>query len=64
MNINFPAVDETYIEQKVDAGFYSSATELVRDAVHRMREADKHRPALLVTVQVGDEQMACGAYRV
>jgi putative addiction module CopG family antidote len=33
MNINFPSVDETYIRQKVDAGFYSNATELVRDAV-------------------------------
>jgi antitoxin ParD1/3/4 len=64
MNINFPAVDETYIKQKVESGFYSNATELVRDAVRRMREADEQRQALLAAVQVGDEQIARGAYRV
>jgi len=37
MNVNFPAVDEIYIKQKVESGFYSNATELVRDAVRRMR---------------------------
>jgi antitoxin ParD1/3/4 len=64
MNINFPAVDETYIKQKVEAGFYSNATELVRDAVRRMREADEQRQALLAAVQIGDEQIVRGEYRV
>ena len=41
MHINFPAVGETYIKQQVESGFYSNATELVRDAVRRMREADE-----------------------
>jgi antitoxin ParD1/3/4 len=62
MNINFPAVDETYIKQKVESGFYSNATELVRDAVRRMREADEQRQALLAAVQIGDEQIAHGEY--
>jgi hypothetical protein len=31
MNINFLAVDETYIKQKVESGFYSNVTELVRN---------------------------------
>lgn len=35
MNINFPPVDESYIKAKIDDGFYSNATELVRDAVRR-----------------------------
>ena len=40
MNINFPPVDENYIKSKVEAGYYSNATELVRDAVRKMREHD------------------------
>ena len=63
MNIQFPSVDATYIKQKVDAGFYSNATELVRDAVRRLREADEQRQALLAAVQVGDDQFARGEYR-
>ena len=63
MNINFPQVDEQYIKTKVDAGFYSNATELVRDAVRRMREAEEQRQALLAAVQLGEEQIARGQYR-
>jgi len=63
MNINFPSVDETYIKQKVDDGFYSNATELVRDAVRHLREADEQRQAWLAAVQVGDDQIARGEYR-
>jgi len=63
MNINFPAVDETYIKQKVESGFYSNATELVLDAVRRMREADEQRQALLAAVQIGEEQIERGEYR-
>jgi antitoxin ParD1/3/4 len=63
MNINFPAVDEAYIKQKVEAGFYSNATELVRDAVRRMREAEEQRQALQAAVQIGEEQIARGEYR-
>jgi antitoxin ParD1/3/4 len=40
MNIIFPSVDEHYIKTKVQEGFYSNATELVRDAVRRLREKD------------------------
>ncbi len=40
MNVNFPPVDEAYIKAKVADGFYSNATELVRDAVRRLRELD------------------------
>ena len=63
MNINFPPVDEQYIKGKIDAGFYSNATELVRDAVRRMREADEKRQELLAAVQLGEEQIARGQYQ-
>ena len=33
MNINFPPVDAGYIKTKVESGYYSNATEMVRDAV-------------------------------
>jgi antitoxin ParD1/3/4 len=42
MNINFPPVDEDFIKSKVNDGYYSNATELVRDAVRRLRELDSN----------------------
>jgi antitoxin ParD1/3/4 len=52
MNINFPSVDENYIKRMVEDGFYSNATELVRDAVRRMREQDGDKPV---------SEASCGA---
>ena len=49
MNIIFPPVDESYIKAKVHDGFYSNATELVRDAVRRLREFDDNKYARLMT---------------
>lgn len=41
MNVHFPPVDDEYIRHKIEAGFYSNATELVRDAVRRLRETEE-----------------------
>lgn len=61
MNINFPAVDENYIKSKVEAGFYSNATELVRDAVRRMRERDLGMsPRLLKALELGEADIRSG----
>jgi antitoxin ParD1/3/4 len=49
MNIMFPSVDESYIKAKVRDGFYSNATELVCDAVRRLREFDDSKYARLMT---------------
>jgi len=38
MNINFPPMDEQFIKDMVKKGYYSNATEVVRDAVRRQRE--------------------------
>ena len=55
MNINFPSVDEGYIKAKVEGGFYSNATELVRDAVRRLREQDDSRyTRLMAALEVGE----------
>ena len=51
MNINFPPVDAGYIKTKVEGGYYSNATEMVRDAVRRMREQDDHHGRLLAALE-------------
>ncbi len=56
MNINFPSVDERYIKGKVEDGFYSNATEVVRDAVRRMRERDESPHARLMAALEAGEQ--------
>ena len=58
MNVVFPPVDEEYLKNKVDSGFYSNITEAVRDAVRRMREDDEKRKleALRAALAIGLEQ--------
>jgi antitoxin ParD1/3/4 len=58
MNIIFPPVDESYIKAKVDDGFYSNATELVRDAVRRLREHDDGKYVRLMAALEAGEQAA------
>lgn len=62
MNISFPSVDEEYIRRKIEAGFYSNATELVRDAVRRLREAEEAEKLerLRAAVMLGHEQALRG----
>ena len=45
MHVRFADVDENFIKTEVQGGFYSNETELVRDAVRRMRE-EKERARL------------------
>jgi antitoxin ParD1/3/4 len=42
MHVRFADADEQFIKMEVQGGFYTNETELVRDAVRRMRE-DKER---------------------
>lgn len=61
MNIIFPPVDESYTNAKVHDGFYSNATELVRDAVRRLREFDDNKYARLMTaLDEGDRAIKDG----
>jgi antitoxin ParD1/3/4 len=60
MNINFPPVDDGYIKSKVESGYYSNATEMVRDAVRRMREQDNHHSRLLAALELGERDIASG----
>ncbi len=60
MNIAFSEIDESYIRHKVDSGYYSNATELVRDAVRRLREHDEQFVRLLVALELGERDVAEG----
>ena len=60
MNINFPPVDDGYIKAKVESGYYSNATEMVRDAVRRMRERDDQHDRLLAALEAGERDIAEG----
>ena len=60
MNINFPPVDAGYIKAKVESGFYSNATEMVRDAVRRMREQDDQHGRLLAALETGERDIDAG----
>ncbi len=60
MNINFPPVDEQYIKSQVELGFYGNATEMVRDAIRRLREEDERRKAFVAAVRLGEEDIAAG----
>ncbi len=64
MNINFPPADDYFIKSKVEDGFYTNATELVRDAVRRLREADdaKH-DRLRAALEKGEQAFREGRFR-
>lgn len=61
MNINFPPVDEKFIKSKIEEGYYSNATELVRDAVRRLREKDAaDLSQLFEALEKGENSIARG----
>lgn len=61
MNIVFPSIDASYIKAKVEGGFYSNATELVRDAVRRLRELeDAKYERLMLALEVGERDIREG----
>ena len=60
MHINLSSEMEQYIQRKVGTGFYSNASEVVRDAIRRMREEDEKLEALRAAVRVGDDQLDRG----
>ena len=61
MNIDFPSIDDGFIKIMVSNGYYTNATELVRDAVRRLREADEaKRQRLMQALEIGDADIAAG----
>ncbi|OAI06332.1 hypothetical protein A1353_08890 [Methylomonas methanica] len=60
MHINLSPEIEHYLQTKVGTGFYSNASEVVRDAIRRMWEEDEKLEKLRAAVQLGDEQLDRG----
>ena len=60
MHINFAGVDEQFIKAEVKEGYYTSETELVRDAVRRLREEKEKTRHFHKAVMQGVEQIEQG----
>jgi antitoxin ParD1/3/4 len=60
MHVRLSEVDENYIKGKVESGFYTSESEVVRDAVRRMREEEERIARFQAAVRIGDEQIERG----
>lgn len=55
MNISLPDKLKHWVESKVQAGDYASASDCVRDLVRRRMEYDAKLTALKIEIQKGDE---------
>jgi antitoxin ParD1/3/4 len=60
MKIAFAEQDALFIQNQVKQGFYSNATELVRDAVRRLREQQSPTDRLLAALDVGMQDIEAG----
>jgi antitoxin ParD1/3/4 len=60
MHINLSPEMEKFIQGKVEAGFYSNATEVIRDAIRRMHEEEQKVVAMRAALKVGDDQLDKG----
>jgi len=60
MHINLSPEIEQYLQSKIKTGFYSNASDVIRDALRRMREEDEKIEALRAAVRRGDEQIERG----
>lgn len=41
MKVSFAEIDEAYLRQKVQSGYYSSISEAIRDMVRKQRESEQ-----------------------
>jgi antitoxin ParD1/3/4 len=60
MHINLSPEMEKFVQSKVETGFYSNASEVIRDAIRRMREEEEKTAALRAALKVGDDQLDKG----
>ena len=58
MKVSFSEVDEAYIRNKVESGYYVNVTEVIRDAVRRLRESEQGR--LEQALQEAEQNIADG----
>ena len=58
MKVSFAKIDEAYLRNKVDHGYYSSISEAIRDMVRKQREQEHSR--LLAALEVGEQAIQNG----
>jgi antitoxin ParD1/3/4 len=60
MHINLSPEMEQFVQSKVDSGFYNNASDVIRDAIRRMREEDNKVAALRSALKAGDDELDAG----
>ncbi|MGK7872813.1 MAG: type II toxin-antitoxin system ParD family antitoxin [Xenococcaceae cyanobacterium] len=60
MHIRFAEVDGNFIKQEIENGYYTNETELVRDAVRRLREEKQRAQCFHAAVMKGVEDIEAG----
>lgn len=60
MHINLSPEIEQYLQSKLSSGFYGNTSEVIRDAIRRMKAEDEKLNALKTAVQLGDAQLELG----
>ena len=60
MNVSLPDDLIDFVRQEVDSGGYGNNSDVVRDALRRLREQREQRAVLKQLINVGREQLAAG----
>jgi antitoxin ParD1/3/4 len=60
MHINLSPEIEQYLQSKLSSGLYGNTSEVIRDAIRRMKAEDEKLNALKTAVQLGDAQLELG----
>ena len=60
MHINLSPEMEVFIKGKVDGGFYGNATEVIRDAIRRMKAEEDRVQTWRAAVKQGDDELDLG----
>ncbi|HBV21380.1 MAG TPA: hypothetical protein DEF07_06635 [Nitrosomonas sp.] len=58
MKVSFAEIDEAYLRNKVENGYYSSLSEAIRDTVRKQRESEQNR--LLAALEAGERAIQEG----
>lgn len=58
MKVSFAKVDETYLRNKVENGYYSSLSEAIRDMVRKQRESEQQQ--LLAALEIAEQAIQNG----
>ncbi len=53
MKVSFAEIDEAYLRNKVENGYYSSLSEAIRDTVRKQRESEQNR--LIAALEIGEK---------